>query len=87
MTLPERMEMLVKQHGGLNAAARAVRIDHAYFHRLLSGEKKEPSAAVLRKLGLRRVVTYALTLPAAQQFYEQPKHRGYVGCLGYGKPR
>jgi len=59
MTLPERIDELVKQHGSVRAAARVVRIDHAYLYRLYVGAKKEPSVAVLKRLGLRRVVTYA----------------------------
>lgn len=59
MTLAERICELSHQHGSLRAAARVVRIDHGYLWRLYKGTKKEPSAAVLRKLGLQRVVTYA----------------------------
>lgn len=53
-----RIQELAKQHGSLRAAARVLEIDHAYLHRLQRGDKTEPSAAVLRKLGLRRIVTY-----------------------------
>jgi hypothetical protein len=53
-----RIQELAKQHGSLRAAARVLEIDHAYLHRLQQGDKTEPSTAVLRKLGLRRVVTY-----------------------------
>jgi hypothetical protein len=58
MTLADRLDELIEQHGGLRAAGRALEIDPAYLHRLYVGEKDAPSANVLRKLGLRRVVSY-----------------------------
>lgn len=60
MTLAERVEQLAKRHGSLRAAARATQIDVAYIFRLHSGEKAAPSAATLRKLGLKKCVTYRL---------------------------
>lgn len=56
--LAARVDWLVERHGSLRAAARVVGVNYAYLHRLRTGEKTEPTAAVLRKLGLRRVVTY-----------------------------
>lgn len=61
MTLAERIDELVRQHGSLRAAARAIRVDAGYLSRLDSGEKTNPSATVLRRLGLRVVVTYERT--------------------------
>jgi len=58
MTLSERIGQLVEQHGSLRAAARDVGLDWAYLHRLRSGEKTNPSPETLRKLGLRRVISY-----------------------------
>lgn len=58
MKLDQRLAELVLRHGSLRAVGRVLEIDHAYLSRLYHGEKKEPSAAVLKKLGLRRVVTY-----------------------------
>lgn len=58
MTLFDRIEQLIKQHGSLRAAGRVIKVDSAYLLRLHAGTKTEPSAAVLRKLGLKRVVTY-----------------------------
>lgn len=58
MTLAERISELVEQHGSIRAAARVLQMDHAYLYRLASGEKTEPSDDVLRKLGLRKAVTY-----------------------------
>ena len=58
ITIADRVLELVDQHGSLRAAARVLKIDHAYLSRLSSGEKVRPSAEVLRKIGLIQVVTY-----------------------------
>lgn len=58
--LRARIQELAKQHGSLRAAGRVLEIDHAYLHRLQQGEKTEPSEEVLRKLGLRRIVSYVM---------------------------
>jgi Trm5-related predicted tRNA methylase len=63
ITLPARINELAMQHGSIRAAARVVKIDHAYLWRLARGTKKEPSAAVLKKLGVRRIVTYQPITP------------------------
>ena len=60
MTLQERIDQLVQQHGGLRAAARVTEIDASYLSRLRSGEKVNPEKDKLRRLGLRRVVSYEL---------------------------
>jgi len=56
--LQQRIGELIEQHGSLRAAGRALNIDHAYLWRLYEGTKREPTPAVLKKLGLRRVVSY-----------------------------
>ncbi len=56
--LRARIQELAKQHGSLRAAARVLDIDHGYLSRLQDGGKTEPSDDVLRKLDLRRMVTY-----------------------------
>ena len=56
--LRARIQALAKQHGSLRAAARVLEIDAGYLSRLQGGLKVEPSEEVLRKLGLRRIVTY-----------------------------
>ena len=56
--LARRIQALVSRHGSLRAAARVLEIDHAYLWRLQQGVKLEPGDDVLRKLGLRRVITY-----------------------------
>lgn len=63
MTLAERVAELVTKHGSLRAATRAIQIEHGYLHRLASGEKVNPLKETLRKLGLRRIVTYERIKP------------------------
>lgn len=58
VTIKQRADELIKQHGGVRRAALAIGVDGAYFSRLLSGENKDPSLWVLRKMGIERVVTY-----------------------------
>jgi len=58
MTLPERIAELIKQHGSLRAAARVLGVDAGYLSRLASGEKVDPGILLLRRMGLRRIVTY-----------------------------
>jgi len=58
MTLHDRIEQLVQQHGSLRALARVMECSPAYICRLRNGVTKNPGPAVLRKLGLRRVVSY-----------------------------
>ena len=58
MTLADRIDELVAQHGGLRAAARVLQMDPSYLLRLHSGEKTNPHESTLRRLGLRRVVSY-----------------------------
>lgn len=48
----------VAQHGSFRAAAAVLDFDHTYLHRLANGSKTDPGDKLLRKLGLRRVVTY-----------------------------
>ena len=59
----ERIQELERVYGSLRSAAAALQIDPAYLLRLREGRKTNPSDAVLDKLGLKKVVTYA------------PKHR------------
>lgn len=58
MPLTERIAELVEQHGSLRAAARVLDVDPGYLSRLSSGAKDEPSDTLLRRMGLRRVVSY-----------------------------
>jgi len=58
MTLRERINQLVSQHGSLRAVARVTEIDAGYLSRLRTGEKVNPEKDKLRRLGLRQVVCY-----------------------------
>ena len=60
MTLADRINELVAQHGSLRAVERVTEIGVRYLSRLRSGEKVSPEKAKLRRLGLRRVVDYEL---------------------------
>jgi hypothetical protein len=60
ITLQERIEQLVTERGSLRAAALAIGIDAGYLSRLRSGEKVRPEAEKLRRMGLRRVVSYEM---------------------------
>lgn len=59
--LQERIAELAAQHGDIRAAARVLKMDHAYLYRLSTGEKTNPGDDLLRKLKLRRVVSYVRT--------------------------
>lgn len=63
MTLQERIDELVSQHGSLRAVARVTEIDAGYLSRLRTGEKVNPEKDKLRRLGLRRVVTFERLKP------------------------
>ena len=56
--LQQRIAELVGRHGDLRAVARVLQIDHAYLWRLYNGEKANPGDKLLRKLKLRRVVSF-----------------------------
>ena len=58
MSIVARIVELEIQHGSLRAAGRALNIDSAYLYRLKTGEKQNPSAKILYKLRLRKVVRY-----------------------------
>lgn len=57
-TLPGRIAELVAQHGSLRAVARVLECDAGYLSRLQSGEKTDPGAHLLRRMGLRQVTTF-----------------------------
>lgn len=63
MTLQDRIDELVAQHGSLRAVARVTEIDAGYLSRLRTGEKVNPEKDKLRRLGLRRVVTFERLKP------------------------
>lgn len=55
--LKKRMLALESYHGGVRSAADKLCIDPGYWVRLRDGEKLNPSAATLKKLGLIKEVT------------------------------
>lgn len=59
--LAMRIKELVAEHDGLRAAARYLKCDPSYLLRLHDGEKTNPSEAILKKLGLKKVVIYVRT--------------------------
>lgn len=67
MKLIDRVDEVVNQHGGVRKAARALQIDAAYLLRIGKGEKVNPSAPILRKLGLRKVISYELIAAAKEK--------------------
>lgn len=64
VTLQDRIDELVAQHGSLRAVARVTEIDVGYLSRLRAYANVNPGRDKLRRLGLRRVVTYELLKPA-----------------------
>lgn len=67
MTLQDRIDELVAQHGSLRAVARVTGIDAGYLSRLRSYANVNPSRKKLHRLGLLRVVSYErLKTPNAQ---------------------
>ena len=57
-TLHAALYRLTEIHGSQTEAAQQCGIEKSYFSRLLSGEKEWPSDEVLRRMGLKRIVTY-----------------------------
>ena len=58
----ERIGHLIHRHGSLRKCAKVLDISPAYLSRLFRGEKDVPSDVLLRKMGLRRHVTYSRTV-------------------------
>ena len=56
--IAERIKELVAEHGGVRQAARYLKCDPSYLLRLHDGEKTNPGEALLKNLGLKKVVTY-----------------------------
>lgn len=61
MTLQDRIDELVAQHGSLRAVARVTEIDVGYLSRLRAYANVNPGRDKLRRLGLRKVVSYECT--------------------------
>jgi len=58
MTLPEALKEIASHYRSHRQAAYASDIDRAYWNRLLWGQLTNPSDETLKKLGLKKVVTY-----------------------------
>lgn len=56
----EQIGQLIHRHGSLRKCARVLEISPAYLSRLFRGEKDEPSEKLLRKMGLRKIISYVL---------------------------
>ena len=63
MSLQDRIDELVAQHGSLRAVARVTEIDVGYLSRLRAYANVNPGRDKLRRLGLRRVVAYERIKP------------------------
>lgn len=80
MTLAERIAELIEQHGSLRAAARVLECDAGYLSRLQSGEKDNPEVWLLRRMNLRRVVSYERTAPLPPNTCKLTECRGKPRC-------
>lgn len=61
--IKQRIDELVKQHGGLRPMCRALCLDPGYLSRLRRGEKLAAGDELLRRLELRRVIKYVRVKP------------------------
>jgi len=58
VTLKEEIERLQVVHGGISKAAASLDIDAGYLCRLRDGIKQNPSDEVLKKLKMKRIITF-----------------------------
>jgi len=72
VTLQDRIDELVAQHGSLRAVARVTEIDVGYLSRLRAYANVNPGRDKLRRLGLRRVVAYERIKPANAELTGNP---------------
>lgn len=71
-----RVKELIAHHGSIRAAAAVLMVDKAYLYRLSTGEKDDPGADLLRRMKLRRVVTYERTDTSSEKPWP------FTGCTG-----
>jgi len=57
-TIQDQAKAVIADFGGIRPAARVIEIDPAYLSRLASGEKNNPSVAVLKRLCLSTPIYY-----------------------------
>jgi hypothetical protein len=87
MTLADRIAELIAQHGSLRAAARVLDCDAGYLSRLQSGEKDNPDDWLLRRMKLRRVVSYERTDTVDPTACLECIGMGCQACQGTGTVR
>jgi hypothetical protein len=58
MTLLEAIRELTQRHGSQAEAARYCDINKSYWSRMMAGVKDWPSEETLKRLGLRRIISY-----------------------------
>lgn len=58
ITLTNRIQELIIEHGGLRAAGRALDVNPSYLKRLKDGERFNPSDSLLRRMDLISEVKY-----------------------------
>jgi hypothetical protein len=56
--IAQKINELVKRYGSLRAAARVLGYDVSYLTRLRNGEKTNPDKKILKKLGLKRIISF-----------------------------
>jgi len=57
-SLQEAVQIRVNKAGGIRALSRQVNISPSYLHRLVTGDRVDPSQETLEKLGLERIIRY-----------------------------
>lgn len=58
----QAIEQKVRQHGSLRAAAEVLGVSAPYLCRFRAGKKRNPSATLLRKLGIEKHIQYRWTM-------------------------
>lgn len=57
-SLQDAVTIRIEKAGGLRALSRLVDISPSYLHRIVTGDRVNPSEETLEKLGLQRVIQY-----------------------------
>lgn len=65
--LRKRVHEAIDLYGSVRAAAGQLGIDYTYLYRLSTGEREDPSDEMLKKLGLKRVITFVSTRQLARK--------------------
>lgn len=83
--LGDRIRELEAECGSLREAARRTSFDAGYLLRLRDGEKTNPSAESLKRLGLRRVVMYERIKSPNQRYGVAVQEACYAGIASTEK--